>query len=103
MKRYQVEVSDEAQEDIERLHDFLSDIDMRLADKAIGEILKGYEFLKTFPQSCRLASFNEPGSNVYRELIVNFGKSGYLVLFEINDEETLTIIAVKHQRENDYN
>jgi plasmid stabilization system protein ParE len=101
MKRYHVEVSDEAQEDVERLHDFLSDIDLRLADKAIGEILKGYEFLKTFPQSCRLASFNEPGSS-YRELIVNFGKSGYLVLFEINDEETLTIIAVRHQRESGY-
>lgn len=101
MKRYHVEVSDEAQEDIERLHDFLSDIDMRLAEKAIGEIFKGYEFLKIFPQSCRLAKFNEPGS-VYRELIVNFGKSGYLVLFEINDEETLTIIAVRHQRESGY-
>ncbi len=101
MKRYHVEVSDAAQEDMERLHDFLSDIDMRLADKAINEILKGYDFLKTFPQSCRLASFNEPGTK-YRELIVNFGKSGYLVLFEINDEKTLTIIAVKHQRESDY-
>lgn len=101
MKRYQVEVSDAAQADMERLHDFLSDFDMRLADKAIGEILKGYEFLKIFPQSCRLASFNVPGSS-YRELIVNFGKSGYLVLFEINNEETLTIIAVRHQRESDY-
>jgi plasmid stabilization system protein ParE len=101
MKRYIVEVSDAAQEDIERLHDFLSNIDIRLADKAIGEILKGYDFLKIFPQSCRLASFNEPGST-YRELIVNFGKSGYLVLFEINDENTLTIIAVRHQRESGY-
>jgi plasmid stabilization system protein ParE len=101
MKRYRVEVSDAAQEDMERLHDFLSDIDMRLADKAIGEIVKGFDFLKTFPQSCRLASFDEPGS-VYRELIVNFGKSGYLVLFEINDDETLTIIAVRHQRESGY-
>ena len=101
MKRYNVEVSNAAQEDMERLHDFLSDIDMRLADKAISEILEGYDFLKIFPQSCRLASFNEPGST-YRELIVNFGKSGYLVLFEINDESILTIIAVKHQREGDY-
>jgi plasmid stabilization system protein ParE len=101
MKRYRVEVSDAAQEDMELLHDFLSDIDMRLADKAIGEIHKGYDFLKIFPQSCRLASFNEPGS-VYRELIVNFGKYGYLVLFEINDEETLTIVAVRHQRESSY-
>jgi plasmid stabilization system protein ParE len=101
MKRYNVEISDAAQEDMERLHDFLSDTDMRLADKAINEILKGYDFLKIFPQSCRLASFNEPGST-YRELIINFGKSGYLVLFEINDESTLTIIAVRHQRENDY-
>lgn len=101
MKRYSVEVSDAAQEDIERLHDFLSGVDIRLADKAIGEILKGYDFLKIFPQSCRLASFNEAGTS-YRELIINFGKSGYLVLFEINDEKTLTILAVKHQRESDY-
>ncbi len=101
MKRYQVEVSVAAQEDVEQLHDFLSDIDMRLADKAIGEIFKGYTFLQTFAQSCRLASFNQPGT-AYRELIVNFGKSGYLVLFEINDEKTLTIIAVRHQRERGY-
>ncbi len=101
MKRYSVQVSDAAQEDIERLHDFLANIDLELADKAIGEIVKAYEFLKIFPQSCRLASFNEPGS-AYRELIVNFGKSGYLVLFEINDEKTLTVIAVRHQRENGY-
>jgi hypothetical protein len=35
-------------------------------------------------------------------LIVDFGCSGYLVLFEITDEETLTIMAVRYQRESDY-
>ncbi|MBC7310978.1 MAG: type II toxin-antitoxin system RelE/ParE family toxin, partial [Rhizobium sp.] len=37
-----------------------------------------------------------------RELLVPFGNSGYVVLYEIEDAETVTILAVRHQREDDY-
>jgi len=37
-----------------------------------------------------------------RELIIPFGASGYVALFEIAEDQTVTILAVRHQRESDY-
>jgi hypothetical protein len=37
-----------------------------------------------------------------RELLIPFGHSGYVALFEIDDAKTVTILAVRHQLENDY-
>ena len=37
-----------------------------------------------------------------RELLITFGASGYVALYEIEDELTITILAVRHPRENDY-
>jgi hypothetical protein len=35
-------------------------------------------------------------------LPVAFGATGYVALFEIDDSKTVTILAVRHQREDDY-
>ncbi|MFN7124699.1 MAG: hypothetical protein ACK4M8_02370 [Allorhizobium sp.] len=37
-----------------------------------------------------------------REVLVPFGQAGYIILFEIVDVETLSILAIRHQREDDY-
>jgi plasmid stabilization system protein ParE len=37
-----------------------------------------------------------------RELVISFGGAGYVALFEIEDNETVTVLAVRHQREDDY-
>jgi hypothetical protein len=37
-----------------------------------------------------------------RELLIPFGASGCAALFEIDDAETVTILAVRHQRDSDY-
>jgi mRNA-degrading endonuclease RelE of RelBE toxin-antitoxin system len=37
-----------------------------------------------------------------RELVIPFGAAGYVALFEIEDNETVTILAIRHQREEDY-
>ena len=37
-----------------------------------------------------------------RELLIPFGAAGIVLLFEIEDNETVTILAVRHQREDDY-
>jgi hypothetical protein len=37
-----------------------------------------------------------------RELIIPYGAAGYVALFEIEDESTVTILAIRHQREDDY-
>jgi hypothetical protein len=37
-----------------------------------------------------------------RELVIPFGSAGYVALFEIESFSTVTILAVRHQREDDY-
>jgi plasmid stabilization system protein ParE len=39
-----------------------------------------------------------------RELVIDFGASGYLALYRFEPTlEAVTILAIKHQREDDYN
>lgn len=61
-------------------------------------IAKGMELLAEFPFTCRKAT----DSPFLRELVISFGVAGYVVLFEIDNETTVTVLAVRHQRENDY-
>jgi len=35
-------------------------------------------------------------------VLIPFGSSGYVTLFEIENNNTVTILAVRHQREDDY-
>jgi plasmid stabilization system protein ParE len=63
---------------------------------AIG---KGVDLLKDFPFTCRRAS---PDTPLLRELLIRFGSSGYVALFEIEDASTVTVLAIRHQREDDY-
>jgi hypothetical protein len=37
-----------------------------------------------------------------RELIISFGRSGYVALFEIEGADEVVINAVRHQLEDDY-
>ena len=37
-----------------------------------------------------------------RELIIPFGESGYVALFEIENRDTVTVLAARQQREEDY-
>jgi plasmid stabilization system protein ParE len=37
-----------------------------------------------------------------RELVIPFGGAGYVALFEIDDKGSVTILAVRHQREDDF-
>jgi plasmid stabilization system protein ParE len=41
-------------------------------------------------------------SSFVRELIIPFGHTGYVALFEVVDKSTVIIGAVRHQREDDY-
>ena len=73
--------------------------DFGAAERALDAILTGIEFLKLSPFSCRKAAHDTP---LVRELIISFGATGYVALFEIDDESTVTVLAVRHQRESDY-
>jgi plasmid stabilization system protein ParE len=37
-----------------------------------------------------------------RELLIPFGRAGYVALYEIDGKDTVTVLAVRHQREDDY-
>ncbi len=101
MPYYSVRFTVEAQEDLQRLHAFLLAHDLNLAERAIGVIQDALSMLEKFPFSCRKAADGRHGPRL-RELIIPFGSSGYVLLFEIEDATTVTVTAVRHQRESDY-
>ena len=88
-----------ARDDITRLYKFLLEKDFPTAEKAIDKIINTIENLKEFPFATRKTI----GDNARRrELLIPFGSSGYIALIEIEDAETVSILAVRHQREDDY-
>jgi plasmid stabilization system protein ParE len=101
MKTYTLSYTTEAREDLNRLYDFLLEIDVDLAARAIDTIDSAVNAMRLHPYICRKAANGALG-RYWRELIINFGSSGYVVLFEITDEDALMIVAVRHQREGDY-
>lgn len=96
---YQVRFAPAAAEDLQRLFDFLAEQDLPTAKRARAVIAQAIEVLQTFPLSCRKASTDSP---FLRELVIGFGRSGYVALFEVEDAKTVTVLAVRHQREDDY-
>lgn len=101
MNRFRVRFTPEADEDLLRLFDYLLERDLAAAERAQAAIAKALELLEVFPFSCRKASGGS-GSPFLRELIIPFGGSGYVALFEIEAPDTVTILAMRHQREEDY-
>ncbi len=101
MNRFKVRFTPEAEADLSRLFDFLLDRDIAAADNARAAIAKAVELLEQFPFSCRKALGGD-GNPFLRELIVPFGSFGYVALFEIENRDTVTLLAVRHQREEDY-
>ncbi len=99
MRRYRVRYAPAAEDDLERLYDFMLERDFSAAERALDAIRTGIEFLKLSPFSCRKAAHDTP---LLRELIIAFGATGYVALFEIDDDSTVTVLAVRHQRESDY-
>jgi plasmid stabilization system protein ParE len=101
MNRFKVRFTPEAEADLLRLFDFLLEQDVAAAEKARDSIAKAIELLAVFPFSCRKALGGD-GNPFLRELIIPFAASGYVALFEIENRDTVTLLAVRHQREEDY-
>jgi len=103
--QYTVTLLQEAVEDLRRLEDFA--IERELASetpdwaaprRALDALREGMRLLSWSPYSCRRA---ELGNGRSRELIVPFGATGSVVLFEIVND-AVVIGAVRRQREEDY-
>lgn len=96
---FRVRFAPAAREDLKRLYEFLLEEDLDAARSARAAIGKAIEVLREFPFSCRKALPDDP---FLRELVIPFGAAGYVALFEIEGRETVTVLAIRHQREDDY-
>lgn len=96
---FHVRISKAAQDDLERLLDFLAPVNYPAALRARAAIERGYAFLADMPFACRKVDDANP---FLRELIIPFGGAGHVALYEIEDQHTVTVLAVRHQREDDY-
>lgn len=95
---YRIRFTKQAREDSKCLYAFLLAKDRQAATKALKVIHQAIEVIKFFLYTCRKAMDDNP---YLRELVISFGAFGYVALFEI-EEEHITIIAVRHQREDDF-
>ncbi|MFO7542727.1 MAG: type II toxin-antitoxin system RelE/ParE family toxin [Thiobacillus sp.] len=96
---YRVRYTRAARDDLLRLVAFLLERDPQAATLAREAIGKSIGVLQEFPFTCRKAVPNNP---FLREMVIPFGAAGYVALFEIGNNETVTILAIRHQREDDY-
>lgn len=96
---YKVRYTAAARDDVKRLFTFLAENDPRAAQAARMAIAESIRLLQLFPFTCRKVLDDNP---LLREMVISFGSSGYVALFEIEDQDTVTVLAVRHQREEDY-
>ena len=103
--KYRVLFSEAAALDLEQLFDFAlqRELDSETGDldipaRAVQAIKDGIVFLESSPFACRKAG----NSSFIRELIIPFGSTGYVALFEVMDNSTVIMGAIRHQREDDY-
>lgn len=102
---FKIRLTRDVEVDLERLFDVLPERelsrdggDLSLPTQAIAALQSGIATLKTSPFTCRKA-----GQSPYlRELVIPFGRSGDLALFEIEDNLSVAVLAVRHQLEDDY-
>ena len=100
MNRYRVRLTIEALDDLKRLQAFLIEKYPAAAARALDAIETSFALLEYSPFSCRKAW---PGDRpLLRELVIPFGSAGYVALFEIDGPSHVTVLAVRHQREEDY-
>jgi plasmid stabilization system protein ParE len=102
---FRVRFTRAAQSDLERLFDFVLERelasetgDLDLPEQALAAVRAGLATLSSSPFTCRKAS----DSPFLRELVIPFGRSGYVALFEIVGATEVVVLAVRHQLEDDY-
>lgn len=102
---FTVLLTPQAEDDLLRLFDFIIERelvrdsgDLDAAQHALEAIRQGLKLLERFPFTCRKAH----DSAFLRELVIPYGHTGYVALFEIADAATVVVAAVRHQREDDY-
>lgn len=99
---FKVRFTKDAEDDLVRLYEFIllkDEENWAFAERALEAIRNAIKSLSLSPFSYRKAAQGNP---FLRELVIPFGASGYVALFEIDNDTTVTILAVRHQLEDDY-
>lgn len=101
---YDVQLSETAEDDLERLFDFL--LDRAETTEELDRAQAAIEAVRSTAKH-RLAitpfSFRKAAQNpAQRELIIPFGGTGYVALYEIVSTSKVVVLAVRHQHEEDY-
>lgn len=90
-------LSEAAAQDLEELTDFLLQQLPNEAARTVDLIIDALGILEQHPRIGR------PLGHAMRELVISRGKTGYLALYEYDEESDLVVVlAVRHQREQDY-
>ena len=94
-----VALTERAYTDLIRLTDFLLEFDKSAASKAIDLIEDGLRILKQHPFIGRPVQGDQAIEGDLRELVISYGKTGYVALYSIEDEAQVWILTIRHQRE----
>lgn len=84
--------------DMQRLYRFLAGKNIDAAKRAINATRQGVKVLGQQPGIGRPI---EDMPDAFREWVIDFGDSGYLVRYRLDADEVV-ILAVRHQREAGY-
>ena len=89
--------SERALRDLKRLQEFMTEqAGPAVAARAAESIMEAIDFLDRHPQVGR------PAEHDLRELVISYGKTGYLALYRFDPAaDHLRIMAIRHQREED--
>lgn len=87
----------EAAEDLERLADFLLESAPDAAIETVDLIVDALEILARHPRIGRISAEG------LRELVISRGRSGYVALYSYDETaDVVLVLAVRHQREEDF-
>ena len=84
-------------EDLARSSNFLHHNNPLAAKQAGLAIIKALKILSDYPQAGR----PEDDNSEYRELIIDFGNSGYFAKYHFK-HNLVTVVKIKHQKEVGY-
>ena len=84
--------------DVQRLYRFLADKNIDVAKRAVQAIRQEINIIAQQPEIGRPVENMEPE---FREWVIDFGESGYVVLYRFNGRDAV-VLAVRHQKEAGY-
>ena len=84
--------------DLQRLRDFLRPKSTDAARRAGEAIRQGMKILGAHPHIGRMG---DDLPEQFRDWLIDFGDSGYVVRYRI-DDDAVTILAIRHQKEAGY-